>query len=79
MIEKRYNKILYCITNLLIFFTGFVVNQFDYSEVQLIDIKVIVSVFSYCVIYAVLFAYTSKNLDHEIFLEAKGFFELKQY
>ena len=70
---------MYCITNLIIFFTGLVVNQFDYSEVQLIDIGVIVSVFSYCVIYAVLFAYTSKNLDHEIFLEAKGFFELKQY
>jgi hypothetical protein len=43
------------------------------------DIGAIVSIFLTCVLYAVLFANTTKNLDHAIFLEAKGFFELKQY
>ena len=66
-------------TNVLIFYTFLVVNHFDYSEVQIIDIGIMVFVFFTSVLYAVLIANTIKNLDHEIFLEAKGFFELKQY
>ena len=64
---------------MLIFYSSIVVNHFDFDDLPGLDIVIMFSIFMATLVYAMLFAYTSKNLDREIFYEAKGIFELKQY
>jgi hypothetical protein len=70
---------LYCVINMSMFYTSIVVNVFDFKNLTIQDYGIIASIFISTNLYAVLFGSVNKSLDHEVFSEAKGIFELKQY
>ena len=61
----------------MVFYASVIVNLFDFQILQFIDIAVMISIISTNILYAMLFAFSCKNLERVIFSEAKGMFEMK--
>ena len=61
----------------MVYYSSVIVVLFDFQNIHFVDIAIILSIFSTNILYAMLFAFISKNLEKVIFSEAKGMFEMK--
>lgn len=64
---------------MVVLFASTVVNLFDFSVMQKLDIVIIIFVFVTTNLYAIMFAFINTNIEQENVIEEKKINEFKQY